>query len=126
MKRQPKYARKALWLNLPSVQAKSRRTRKPLRTNNQARAKLMREYRRLRTAWIETFRGARCMVAQAVNIGYREISEVHHIRGRSGKLLIATRYWLPVSREGHQWIHDNRREAIARGWLAGPGEWGRP
>ncbi len=33
--------------------------------------------------------------------------EVHHIKGRSGKMLLNEKYWLPVSREGHNKIGSN-------------------
>lgn len=44
-------------------------------------------------------------------------SEVHHIKGRIGKLLLYTPYWLAVSSEGHKWIHDNPNKAKALGWM---------
>lgn len=50
--------------------------------------------------------------------------EVHHIRGRIGKLLRDQRYWVAMSSSGHRWIHDNPKEAMKMGLLAGRGEWG--
>lgn len=50
-------------------------------------------------------------------------TEIHHVRGRLGTLLLDERFWLPVSRRGHQWIDANRRAAQERGWLAQKGEW---
>ena len=34
-------------------------------------------------------------------------TEIHHMRGRIGSLLLDTRYWLAVSRKGHRKIEEN-------------------
>lgn len=34
-------------------------------------------------------------------------TQCHHRKGRWGKLLLDERYWLPVSQEGHDYIHDH-------------------
>lgn len=47
----------------------------------------------------------------------RPATEVHHRAGREGEWLLNTDYWLPVSREGHDFIENNRAEAKKRGWL---------
>lgn len=33
--------------------------------------------------------------------------DIHHMKGRVGKLLLDERYWLPVSRKGHIKIENN-------------------
>ena len=45
--------------------------------------------------------------------------EVHHTYcGKDrDKYYLDTTTWLPVSREGHNWIHNNPNEARAKGWL---------
>lgn len=43
-------------------------------------------------------------------------TEVHHKKGRIGSLLTDDRYWLAVSREGHQYIENNPKEAKLKGW----------
>jgi len=53
------------------------------------------------------------------------ITDVHHMRGRIGNLLHDQRYWLAVSRAGHEWIHRNPAEARKHGWLAEKGEWNK-
>ncbi len=53
------------------------------------------------------------------------ISEVHHMRGRTGKLLMDQRFWKAVSKEGHRWIHEHMEEARKHGWLCKRGDWGR-
>jgi hypothetical protein len=52
-------------------------------------------------------------------------TEVHHTRGRLGKLLLDKRYWLAVSAEGHRWIHDHPDEVRAHGWLCAKGDWNK-
>ncbi len=32
-------------------------------------------------------------------------TDIHHLRGRAGQLLLDERYWLAVSRKAHDWIH---------------------
>lgn len=43
-------------------------------------------------------------------------TDVHHRKGRIGKLLLDTKYWLAVSREGHQKIEENPEWAYAMGY----------
>lgn len=97
---------------------------------------------RRRGAMAEYRREARLFVAAAVALGEtcpvadsvevlkerkvdNRLTEVHHVRGRSGTLLMDKRFWMAVSSAGHAWIHQEAPTAAAeRGWLAGPGEWG--
>lgn len=55
---------------------------------------------------------------------------VHHIRGRGrggrGPLLRDQRYWMAVSRRGHDWIHRNIEAARAEGWICEKGLWNTP
>jgi hypothetical protein len=43
-------------------------------------------------------------------------NQVHHKKGRSGKLLLDQRYWLAVSDAGHQKIHDYPVFALEHGF----------
>lgn len=52
-------------------------------------------------------------------------SEPHHVRGRAGKLLTDTRYFLAVCRKAHEWIHAHPALARSLGLLAPPGQWNR-
>jgi hypothetical protein len=42
--------------------------------------------------------------------------DIHHIRGKIGSRFLDEKYWLGVSREGHNWIHENEEEASKKGW----------
>lgn len=43
-------------------------------------------------------------------------TEIHHMKGRIGDLLIDTKYWLAVSREGHVLIEQNPEWAKENGY----------
>lgn len=50
--------------------------------------------------------------------------DIHHMRGRLGKLLTDERYFMAVCRKAHLWIHDNIELARQRGWICETGKWG--
>ncbi len=53
--------------------------------------------------------------------------DLHHVRGRAGKLFLDERFWIMVcgGMGGcHTRIHMDRKRAIADGFLGGAGEWG--
>ena len=58
-----------------------------------------------------------CPVAKAVFNEDLLTTEVHHKAGRKGKLLNYVPFWLAVSRNGHNWINDNPKEAYKLGFL---------
>jgi hypothetical protein len=64
------------------------------------RAAEEREYSRERKKFLEE--NPRCAVYP-----YRQATEIHHKKGRIGKLLLDKDFWLPVSREGHNAIENN-------------------
>lgn len=53
------------------------------------------------------------------------LNEIHHIRGRTGRLLRDQRFWMAVSKQGHRWIHSNPAAARQRGWYAEKGDWNK-
>lgn len=83
-----------------------------------------REYMKLRRVFLKG--KPLCPIALALWGERLPATEIHHIRGRAGSLLVDTRFWLPVSRKGHDWVEANRPEAVKRGWLAGAGDWNKP
>jgi hypothetical protein len=46
-----------------------------------------------------------------------QATEIHHAYGRRGEMLLDTRYWFAVSREGHSHIHSNVEWAEENGYL---------
>ena len=64
--------------------------------------------------------GKRCAVYP-----FLDAVEVHHKHGKLKKLLMYKRFWLPVSRIGHDFIHRNIAEARKRGWICRKGLWNK-
>jgi hypothetical protein len=97
---------------------------KRIRPVSKSRAPELREYRKRKAVFLLERRNWVCPVA--AHFGYKDkVIEVHHLRGRVGKLLNDERYWLGVSVKGHRRIHDNPVEAQRHGWLARLGDWGK-
>lgn len=94
--------------------------RKALKKSSQKRAKEMALYRKERDIFIhrEMHEGRWfCPVMWELKKRQVAVTEVHHKRGRTGKLLRDQRYWLAISRSGHDWVHQNPRLAREKGWL---------
>ena len=53
----------------------------------------------------------------------RLADDVHHTRGRSGKLLCATQFWIAMCRLCHMWVHEHPEEARRVGLLCERGKW---
>jgi len=60
-----------------------------------------------------------CLICMDQNpfVRPRKTEDVHHTRGRKEQLLLDEKYWMPVCRQHHDWIHRNPRMAWAMGWL---------
>lgn len=57
---------------------------------------------------------------------YIASTQVHHTRGRAGSLLLDTRFWVAVSQDGHDWIHNNMAAARKLGFICQHGHWNTP
>ena len=44
-------------------------------------------------------------------------TEIHHTNGRENERLLDRKYWIAVSRKGHQYINANPKEARAKKWM---------
>lgn len=53
----------------------------------------------------------------------RRSTEVHHFRGRIGRLLCDTRFFIGTCRAHREWPHENARQARALVLLAPSSEW---
>jgi hypothetical protein len=112
--------------------------RKPIRKVSSKRAKQNAEYSKRRKAFLEAHPYCQWFLnhhgiseKEAGPLGVVEImtgfngriikiplsTEIHHKRGRFGSRLNAEEFWMAVSREGHNWIHNNPKEAYERGYL---------
>lgn len=87
--------------------------RKPIRKVSAERSKRLREYSPRRAKWLAI--NNRCAVFPELRA-----TEIHHTRGRIGRLLNMIEFWVPVSRKGHDWINANPAEARNRTWYGLP------
>ena len=59
-----------------------------------------------------------------------KLNEIHHWAGRGhggrGPLLMDERLWLPLSKQGHRYVHSHRQWAIENGFLAPMGQFNTP
>jgi len=55
----------------------------------------------------------------------RKATDIHHMRGRAGRLFLSEDYWLPVCREAHVKIGNEPKWARDNGYLCAKGEWGK-
>lgn len=95
-----------------------RTKRKPVKQVSDKRRKEMAIYAKRRKKFISE--NPDCAV-----YAFRSSREVHHLRGRCSDLLLNEKFWLPVSADGHRWIHNHPNEARKRGLLCQVGEWGK-
>ena len=58
-----------------------------------------------------------CIVEKAIFNETLLTTEIHHKKGRRGKLLNYVPYWLAISRKGHEWVHANPEKAYKLGFL---------
>lgn len=129
--------RPALWLSLPNARkaaqlargrAKAAKPgkdrRKPIRPVSKAQARRNRAYKvtadkfRLENPWCHG-------CARVFKVPTRPTTEVHHLRGRRGPLLIDVRFLIPLCSTCHRWTHDNPDTARRVGLICERGEWGK-
>jgi hypothetical protein len=53
-------------------------------------------------------------------------TEIHHSRGRIGRLLLMEEHWVALDRCCHNWVGDNPVEAREAGLLCELGQWNTP
>jgi len=52
--------------------------------------------------------------------------DVHHSRGRIGRLLMDHRFWVPLCRKHHNWVLEHPDQARELGLLPGRGQYNTP
>ena len=97
--------------------------RRPLKKVSDKRAGEMRVYRDRKAKFLLFH--CHCFVCgEWIHLADREL---HHVRGRAGKLYLDERFWEMACggmKGCHSKIHREPKWAIANGYLGGPGEWG--
>lgn len=105
-----------------SSKLKARRQLSPL--SNRQRERLKR-YAISKRQWWREVRGKVCPVMLVIERrSVPVLDKPHHMRGRLGDLLWDVRFFLAVSQQGHDWIHQNIEQARRHGWIAQAGDWG--
>jgi len=94
------------------------KTRSRLKPRSVSYSRLMTIYRKRMREFLK--RNSGCAVFAG-----KPSSQVHHSRGRLKALLLDERFWVPVSAEGHQWIHSHVAEAMRLGLMASRGKWNK-
>lgn len=93
--------------------------RKYIRAISERRKKANAEYTKKAKAFLK-----RHPVCQAP--GCKKASrDLHHSRGRAGRLLLAEEYWFALCRGHHDLCRDDIGAAREMGIMSQPGEWGR-
>jgi hypothetical protein len=116
---------KALWYQQRHGTKEKLRKIRRIQPLSKIRNKAMRVYAFQARLWKE---GRECECAGLKDSTGRTIcanrphlcSEVHHRRGRAGKLLLDTRFWVALCDKSHRFVHDNPAEARAIGLIEGP------
>jgi hypothetical protein len=96
---------------------KQKKIVKPIKQFSDARAKRNTAYLIANKAFLMEEENQFCPVMGLIFNKTVRTTEVHHTNGRENNRLLDRNYWLAVSREGHQWIHNNPKKAREQGWL---------
>ncbi len=91
----------------PKPPAKEKKKPQKIKNNSKKRAAEERLYDKLRPIFLE---GKTCPITN------EPATQVHHKKGRIGKLLCDMRFWLAVSAEGHDKIERNPAWAYEMGY----------
>lgn len=95
----------------------------PIKPISAKRAVELREYQKEKKLWLKEHRCCeRCGSHTDTN---HVVIDLHHVRGRVGKLLRAQHFWMPLCRQCHNWVHENPTPAREQGFLAELGDWNR-
>lgn len=95
--------------------------RKPLKKQSQARKHANKKYLEQR----EDFLRAKpvCGGCLTRDRNPAPAAQIHHSRGRIGRLLRDEKYWIGVCNDCHLWIHSNPNAARELGLLASIADW---
>lgn len=97
--------------------------RTPLKRVSSKRSKELREYAKLRKAYLEAHPYCEVFLAD-FGVKYKGkpldmplATDIHHRKGRWGRRLNDTEYWLAVCRASHKRIHRYPKWAYQRGYM---------
>lgn len=114
-----KARKKQEWGDKPKPPAKKQK--RGLRRQSVARATETKFYYQERAVFLRVF--PVCIACLTRGLSAAPSAQVHHRRGRIGRLLREQRFWTAVCAECHEWIHGNPNEARKIGLLVRIAEW---
>jgi hypothetical protein len=93
-------------------QEKSKKVKVPTRIKQVSEKRKLEdiEYKRLRLEFLSKPENKICPIMKT------ETTDVHHQKGRIGKLYLDTTFWLALSREGHRMVEENPEWAKEQGY----------
>lgn len=97
--------------------------RKPLKKQSRARAREMRIYHEERRDWLALPEHAACAICLCLGQSPRPATEVHHSRGRVGRLLRDQRFWVASCRSCRDVPHERPNWAREVGILSSAADW---
>ena len=88
------------------------KTNKPKRINQKSKKRIDQEkiYTQLRKAFLNKKENKICPITK------KPTTDIHHKKGRIGDLLLDTKYWVALSREGHKKVEENPLWAKENGY----------
>lgn len=86
------------WVDYYKMKYLAQVKRKPIRRISAARAKRLSEYAKLKRRWLK---GKTCQMCPSKKV------DVHHSRGRTGRLLCMVEFWIPLCRFHHNKIKED-------------------
>lgn len=95
----------------------------PLRKASPKRAEELALYRQERDVWLAEH--PVCSILLALYGCTYHTQELHHFRGRNGSLLRDKRFWMPVCKACHAYLHAHPTFARESGYLASATDFNR-
>lgn len=86
-----------------------------MRTISLKRAKELRQYSKIKKLW--RAENPLCKVCWDQGFASTAMNEPHHVKGRFGKRLNDTEYWIPICFRCHNKIHQDTGWAYKKGYL---------
>ena len=87
-----------------------------IRRVSKKRAAELKEYKLKRNVFLTLNKRCQCC-------NFENATDVHHSRGKIGRLLNETKYWFALCRNCHRQVTDNPIWARAKGLLCEKGKW---
>lgn len=81
------------------------------------RARQLKQYKDLRSAFLSEHKKCEHPCCS------KPATDVHHTRGRAGKMLLLVQYWKALCRRHHDWVGMNPEAARQIGLLCEKGKW---